>query len=230
MVNHARWVIVVAVAVRRRGRGARAQRRRQAVGGRLREPAVGVGARPPRTCSPRFPAAGEPDFVVLVTARETDRSTIPTVTEAATALTENGSRRARGDRSALVLDALEGATAQEHRRARRRSIIGTLRGELGERVETAKRLSPEFTQRTGDPHRGHRALRGRPSGERALGEGRPTLGDHHRRRSRRSRSLLVFGSIVAAGLPLVDRRDRGRRHAARVAAHLVGDRGVDLRA
>ena len=211
VVNNARWVIVGAVVFVICRRDPRARRREPAVGRRLREPELGVGRARAKDLLAGFPAAGEPDFVVLVTARD---GTVddPAVVAAGPRLTE------RLARDPAVIEAgsywsLSNAPPLKSTDGREALVIGTLRGGLGERVETAERLSPELTTRHAvDHHRGHRPVRGRPPGERALGEGPATRGAHlDRTDHRRSRSCSCSASMVAAGLPLAIGVARGRR-------------------
>ena len=110
VVNHARWVIVVAIlfvvvaAV---------------IGRNVADKLSAGGFEDPQSESvktaddllARFPAAGEPDFVVLVTARGGSVDDAA-VTDAATALTDKLAKDPAVDRGRLVLDAVEGAAAR----------------------------------------------------------------------------------------------------------------------
>ena len=200
VVNHARWVIVAAVlfvivaAV---------------IGRNVADQLSAGGFEDPQSESvkaatdllARFPAAGEPDFVVLVTARNGSVDDAA-VTAAATALTDKLAK------DPAVIEAasywtLSKAPPLKSTDGRQALIIGTLHGDLGERVKTAKRLSPEFTQRTD-------VLRTDVTG---LSEVARQVSAQSEKDVQRSEIittpltaialLLVFGSIVAAGLPLV---------------------------
>jgi putative drug exporter of the RND superfamily len=200
VVNHARWVIVGAVvfvivaAV---------------IGHNVAEKLSAGGFEDPQSESvkaakdllARFPAAGEPDFVVLVTARDGSVDDAA-VTEAATALTDKLAK------DPAVIEAasywtLSKAPPLKSTDGHQALIIGTLHGDLGERVKTAKRLSPEFTQRTD-------VLRTDVTGLSEVARQVSAQSEKDVQRSELITTpltaialLLVFGSIVAAGLPLV---------------------------
>jgi RND superfamily putative drug exporter len=200
VVNHARWVIVVAVlfvvAAAVLGRNVADN---LSAGGFEDPQSESVKAA--EDLLSRFPAAGEPDFVVLVTAKDGSVDDAA-VTEAANALTE----KLAADPAVIEAASywtLSKAPPLKSTDGRQALIIGTLDGDLGERVETAKRLSPEFTQRTD-------LLRTDVTG---LSEVARQVSAQSEKDVQRSEIittpltaialLLVFGSIVAAGLPLV---------------------------
>jgi RND superfamily putative drug exporter len=147
-----------------------------------------------------FPAAGEPDFVVLVTARDGSVDD-PAVAAAGKALT------ARLARDPAVIQAasywsLSNAPPLKSTDGTEALVVGTLRGDLGERVETAKRLSSELTRRTP-------AITTKVTG---LSEVARQVSERSEKDVQRAELIstpitavalvLVFGSIVAAGLPL----------------------------
>ena len=148
----------------------------------------------------RFPSAGEPDFVILVTSKSGDVDDAAT-TSAGTALTERLARQPEVIQAGSYwtlgkpppLKGTGGGDAL---------IIGVLRGDLNEQVETAKRLSPIFTQDTD-------TVRTSVTG---LSEVARQVSDRSEQDLTRSEVLtaplvgialvLVFGTLVAAGLPL----------------------------
>src|SRR5262245_32499571 len=93
-----------------------------------------------------FPAAGEPDFVVLVTARN------GSVDDAQVAAVGNQlTQRLARDRAvawAASYWSLSNAPPLASTDRTEALVVGTLRGDLGERVDTAERLSGSFTTRT----------------------------------------------------------------------------------
>ena len=200
VVNHARWVIVAAVAfvvvAALLGRNVADD---LSAGGFEDPSSESVTAA--EDLLDRFPAAGEPDFVVLVTARSGSVDDAEVV-DVATALTE----KLAADQAVIEAASywtLANAPPLKSTDGHQALIIGTLRGDLGERVETAARLSPEFTQRTD-------VVRTDVTG---LSEVARQVSERSEKDVQRSEIittpltalalLLVFGSIVAAGLPLV---------------------------
>src|SRR5262249_60274596 len=93
-----------------------------------------------------FPAAGEPDFVVLVSARNGSVDD-PLVAAVGRALTQRLAR----DRAvvwAASYWSLSNAPPLASTDRKEALVVGTLRGGLGQRVDTAERLSPLFTTHT----------------------------------------------------------------------------------
>jgi len=148
----------------------------------------------------RFPSAGEPDFVILVTSKSGDVDDAAT-TSAGTALTERLARQPEVIQAGSYWTLgkpppLKGTAGGDA------LIIGVLRGDLNEQVETAKRLSPIFTQDTD-------TVRTSVTG---LSEVARQVSDRSEQDLTRSEVLtaplvgialvLVFGTLVAAGLPL----------------------------
>jgi putative drug exporter of the RND superfamily len=149
----------------------------------------------------RFPSAGEPDFVVLVTAT---RGSVDddTVERYGLALTE------QLEREPDVIEAgsywsLDKPAPLKSSDGRQALVIAALRGNLDKRVETAEELSPLFTG-------GEGPIRSSVTG---VSEFARQVSDRSEKDLQRSELLtaplvgialvFVFGSIVAAGLPLV---------------------------
>jgi RND superfamily putative drug exporter len=199
VVNNARWVIVGAVvfvvAAAILGRDVASQ---LSAGGFENPSSESV--RTAKALLAGFPAAGEPDFIVLVTARGGSVDD-PAVVDAGLRLTK------RLARDPAVIEAgsywsLSNAPPLASTDRREALVIGTLRGGLGERVETAKRLSPELTIRTP-------VITTRVTG---LSEVARQVSARSEKDVQRAEIIstpitaialvLVFGSMVAAGLPL----------------------------
>jgi RND superfamily putative drug exporter len=148
----------------------------------------------------RFPSAGEPDFVVLLTAKS---GTVDdeAITRAGTRITERLSRQPEVVQagSYWTLGRPEPLKGTDQRDG---LIIGVLRGDLDARVEAAERLSPIFTvdtaaYRTGITGQAEVARQVSDRSEKDLVRSElitaPIIG---------IALVLVFGSLVAAGLPL----------------------------
>jgi RND superfamily putative drug exporter len=146
-----------------------------------------------------FPAGGEPDFVVLVTAKSGSVDDVAT-TGTGLALTT----RLSHDRAVVAAASywtLDHAPPLKSRNGRQALIFAVLRGGLGTRVKTAQRLSPVFTQRT-------TSLRTDVTG---LAEVARQVGERSKQDVQRNEILtapiiavallIVFGTIVAALLP-----------------------------
>jgi RND superfamily putative drug exporter len=199
VVNNARWVVVGAlvfvVLAAAFGRDAAS---RLSAGGFEDPDSESVRTADDLLAS--FPAAGEPDFVVLVTARR------GTVDDAVVA--DEGRRiTAQLARDPAVVQAasywtLANAPPLKSTDGREALVVATLKGGLGDRVEAAGRLSPELTRRTP-------AITTAVTG---LSEVARQVSDRSEKDVQRAEILttpitaialvLVFGSIVAAGLPL----------------------------
>jgi RND superfamily putative drug exporter len=147
-----------------------------------------------------FPAAGEPDFVVLVTARGGDVDD-EAVADAGKQLTAELAADREVIEAASYWTLLD-APPLRSTDGRQALVIGTLRGDLGTRVETAERLSEEFTRRTP-------VIATEVTG---LSEVARQVSERSEKDVQRAEIIsmpitavalvLVFGSIVAAGLPL----------------------------
>ena len=148
----------------------------------------------------RFPSAGEPDFVILVTAK---RGTVDdaAVTREATRLTERLARQPEVVQagSYWTLGKPEPLRSETRRDA---LVIGILRGDLNERFHAAERLSPMFIVdtpviRTGITGQAEVAREVSERSEKDLVRSElmtaPIIG---------IALVLVFGGLVAAGLPL----------------------------
>jgi putative drug exporter of the RND superfamily len=199
VVDHARWVIVGAVVfvvvAAVLGRDAASE---LSAGG-FENPSsesVLIG----RQLLGNFPAAGEPDFVVLVTARNGSVDD-PQVAAVGKALTQRLAR----DRAvvwAASYWSLSNAPPLASTNRREALVVGTLRGDLGQRVDTAERLSGSFTTRTPDVVT---QVTGLSEVARQVSE----RSEHDVQRAEifsmpitAVALVLVFGSVVAAGLPL----------------------------
>jgi len=148
----------------------------------------------------RFPAAGEPEFVVLVSAKSGSVDG-EAVTKAGLALTTRLSHE-RGVNEATSYWSLAKPPPLKSTDGRQALIIVELRGDLGARVKTADRLSPRYTLDNGP-------IRSEITG---LTEVARQVSDRSGKDLERTELLtapitgvllvLVFGSIVAASLPL----------------------------
>src|SRR5687767_11111429 len=148
----------------------------------------------------RFPSAGEPDFVILVTAKSGSVDD-PDVEVAATRLTERLARQPEVIQagSYWTLGKPEPLKSRDGRDA---LVIGVLRGNQDTRVRAAERLSPLFTQDT-------RTIR---TGVTGASEVAHQVGERSEKDLVLSELItapligialvLVFGTLVAAGLPL----------------------------
>jgi RND superfamily putative drug exporter len=148
----------------------------------------------------RFPSAGEPDFVVLVRARSGDVDD-DEVTAAGVALTERLARQPEvieaGSYWSLgkpaPLKSIGGAEAL---------VIASLRGGLDEQIKAAERLSPMFTRDDG-------TIRATVTGVSEVARQVSARSESDLQRSELITApiigialVLVFGTIVAAALPL----------------------------
>ena len=95
--------------------------------------------------------------------------------------------------------------------ARQALVIAALRGDEDAVHDTADRLSPRFSGKHGPVTVG---VGGRAEVFRQVGTRSSTTsaGRAHLVPDRPAAAVLVFGSVVAAGLPLLDRGSRHRRH------------------
>jgi RND superfamily putative drug exporter len=147
-----------------------------------------------------FPGAGEPDFVVLVTARAGGVDD-PRVALAGRRLTA----RLAGDPDVIEAASywtLSNAPPLKGRDGRQALVIATLRGGLGERVETAGRLSPLLTVRTP-------VITSAVTGQSEVARQVSERSEKDVQRAELITTpitaialVLVFGTVVAAGLPL----------------------------
>ncbi len=199
VVNHARWVVVGAVvfvvASAVLGRDVASQ---LSAGG-FENPAS-ESVQTAKDLLADFPAAGEPDFIVLVTARD---GTVDD--EAVAAAGKELTAQLAADRDIVEAASywtLLNAPPLKSTDGREALVIGTLRGDLGERVKTAERLSEELTKETP-------VITTRVTG---LSEVARQVSERSEKDVQRAELIstpftaialvLVFGSIVAAGLPL----------------------------
>jgi len=148
----------------------------------------------------RFPSAGEPDFVVLVVAKSgsVDDDAVKRQGLALTALLA---------RQPEVIEAgsywsLAPAPPLESKDGREALIIAALRGNLGKRVDAAKRLSPLMTRDT-------RAVRTSVTGVSEVARQVSARSEKDLQRSELITApitalavVIVFGGAVAAALPL----------------------------
>jgi len=149
----------------------------------------------------RFPSAGEPDFVILVTAKHGTVDDAD-VALAATELTERLGRQPEVIQAGSYWT-LGKPDPLKSKDAREALVIGVMRGGLDERVKSAERLSPIFTQDTP-------TIRTAITG---ISEVARQISDRSEKDLVRSELftapligialVLVFGGLVAAGLPLV---------------------------
>jgi RND superfamily putative drug exporter len=157
-------------------------------------------ARTAEALDQRFDGAGEPEFVVLVTARSgsvDDADVVRAGTELTDAIASE-----RGVIAASSYWSLAMPPPLKSRDGSQALIIIELRGALGERVETAERLSPAYTGRRGPVVLGVTGLTevARQVSERS--------GEDLERTELITAPItgialvLVFGSVVAASLPL----------------------------
>ncbi len=149
----------------------------------------------------RFVGAGEPEFVVLVTARSGSVDD-EAVDAAGLAITEKLANE-RGVDNASSYWSLDKPPPLKSRDGSQALIIAELDGEQGERVETAERLFPKYSGRHGPVDLGITGLtevvrqvseRSSKDLERSEIITAPITG---------IALVLVFGSLVAASLPLI---------------------------
>ncbi|MEX2433906.1 MAG: MMPL family transporter [Acidimicrobiia bacterium] len=157
-------------------------------------------ARTTEALNRRFEGAGEPEFVVLVTARSGSVDDAA-VAEAGLALTKDLARE-QGVDAASSYWSLDRPPPLKSTDGTQALVIVELHGELGERVETAEELSPKYTGRRGPLVLGVTGLtevarqvseRSEQDLERSELIAAPLTG---------IALVLVFGGVVAAALPL----------------------------
>jgi RND superfamily putative drug exporter len=157
-------------------------------------------ARTAEALNRRFEGAGEPEFVVLVTAREGSVDD-DAVADAGLEITREIAEE-HGVVAATSYWSLDRPPPLKSSDGTQALVIVELRGELGERVETAEELSPAYTGRRGPVVLGITGLT----------EVARQVSERSEQDLQRSEIIaapitgialvIVFGSVVAASLPL----------------------------
>jgi RND superfamily putative drug exporter len=200
VVFHTRWVLggalVVVVLSGVFGAGVA----KQLSAGGFENPSS-ESARTAASLARRFPSANEPDFVLVVRAgsRSVDDAT---VRAAGLALTRGLARQPEVIQAASYWS-LGNPSPLKSGDGREALVIAALRGNLGRRVEAAKRLSPLFTRHTP-------VFTSSVTGISEVARQVSAQSEQDLRRSELITTpitaialVVVFGSLVAAGLPLV---------------------------